>query len=61
MKEINSYCVFKLKNGNYALTKVLGEYETERKADDNLIRLTTGEKTEKQLLKEYTEAKGGIL
>lgn len=54
---MNSYKVDELKNGKYVLVKILNEYENKKDADTDLIKVTTKNKTEKELLKEYEEKK----
>lgn len=56
-KELNSYFINKMTNGQYTLCKILGEYDSEEQAKDNLITLSCGNTTEKKLLKEYAEKK----
>ena len=56
-RDIKTYTVNQLKNGQYVLVKVLGEYENEIEANDNLIEVVTGGKTEKELLREYAKKK----
>lgn len=39
----------------FVVAKILREYDTEEEALQDMIRLSTGERKEKQLLKEYNE------
>ena len=50
---MNSYTVNKMPNGKYILVKILNEYDNEKEAELNMIKLVTKKITEKELLKEY--------
>ena len=52
---MNSYTVTELKNGKYILCKILNEYDNEKDADTDMIKVVTKNKTEKELLKEYND------
>lgn len=54
---MNSYTVTKMKNGQYILCKILNEYDSEKEADNDLIKVTTKKISEEELLKEYSEKK----
>lgn len=52
---MNSYTVMEMKNGKYALVKILNEYDDKKDADTDMIKVVTKNKTEKELLKEYND------
>lgn len=52
---MNSYTVTEMKNGKYILCKILNEYDNEKEADSNMIKVVTKKISEKDLLKEYEE------
>ena len=52
---MNSYTVMEMKNGKYALVKILNEYDDKKDADTDMIKVATKNKTEKELLKEYND------
>ena len=54
---MNSYTVTELKNGKYILCKILNEYDNEKDADTDMVKVATKKITEKELLKEYNEKK----
>lgn len=54
---MNSYTVIEMKNGKYALVKILNEYDDKKAADIDMIKVVTKNKTEKELLKEYVNKK----
>lgn len=54
---MNSYTINKMPNGKYILCKILNEYDNEKDADLNLVKVATKKITEKELLKEYNEKK----
>jgi len=49
------YIINKTDAEKYKLCKVLNEYDTIKDANKNLSELLTGDKTEKQLLTEYSK------
>lgn len=50
---MDSYIVRKLVNGRYILCKVLNEYDTEKEANADMVKIATGKTTEKELLRRY--------
>ena len=41
--------------GKYMICKVLNEYDNEKEADDDMVKLLTHEISEKDLLKEFSK------
>lgn len=55
MKEIKKYYVDKLTNGKITLVKVLNEYNSKEEAKEDLFKLVTGNKKEREILKDYSK------
>ena len=52
---MNSYTVIEMKNGEFALCKILNVYDDKKDADIDMVKVVTKNKTEKELLKEYND------
>lgn len=50
-----NYYIDKLENNRITLVKVLNEYPTIEEAKNDLFKLLANEKTEKEILKEYSK------
>ena len=58
-KTRNVYFVHKASETKFKLCKVLNEYDSVDDANDDLVKLLTDERTERQVLKIFSEEKEG--
>lgn len=49
------YILHKITDDNYCVCKILNEYENIEDAKSDLVKLLSGNTTEKRLLKEYSK------
>lgn len=54
-KDVKAYLIHKTDAGIYKICRVLNEYNSEEEATKDLVGLLTDEKTERQLLKEFSK------
>jgi hypoxanthine-guanine phosphoribosyltransferase len=55
MKNKKVYIIHDVTDNKYMLCKVLNEYNSKEAANQELIKLLTKKKTEKEMLKEYSQ------